>query len=52
MFRVHNFWTFAGAVIGAIIIYNLWTKGQTTTSVATGAENFAVNLVKALEVKP
>lgn len=48
--RVTNGWTLAGAVLGVIVIYNLWKNGNTTVTLATQTGNFIDNTIKALEV--
>ena len=50
MLKVHNFWSAVGAVILAIIVYDLWTKGSTTTQLATTTSQFGLGLVNALKV--
>jgi len=52
MLKVHNWWTFAGAILLVIIIYDLLSRGSVTVKLAQIASKFGLGGIKALEVPP
>jgi hypothetical protein len=52
LLKIHSGWALAGGILFVIIIYNLWSRGNVTTSVFGGVEQFVLNMTKALEVTP
>lgn len=52
MLKIHSWFGVIGGVLMVIIIGNLLVKGDTTTSLANGAEKFALGMTQALSLKP
>lgn len=50
MFKVHNWWTLAGAIIGVIILIDILNAGKTSISLAKVFTGFVGNTIGALKI--